>query len=382
MKNIIIFSFILLAAASCQEKDKVAELQEAREQLEELQDKIAQLESELGPDTLQLQEEEKAVLIAALELQKKSFEHRIDVRGTVESRRNVMLSAETPGRIQKIYVREGQEVKKGQKLLELDADVIRNSISTLKTQLELAETVYERQKRLWDKNIGTEIQYLEAKSRKETLEAELATTYSQLNQAVVKAPFSGVVDEVPAREGELAQPGMPLMRMMSPQMMYIEADVSEKFLGDIKVGDPVIVDFPVQDQSYTTKVAAVSNVINKANRTFSVEVDIPKDVDFQLSPNQVVVMKLTDYRSEDALVVPSEVILSDMDGTFLYTVSKEGDKFHAVKTRVEPGRTHEGMTEILAGLTPDDNVIVKGYRNVSDGVAVKFAEMTQGTAQL
>src|SRR5690606_14136693 len=195
----------------------------------------------------------------------------------------VMISAETAGTIERVHVKEGQRVGAGQVLVTLDAAILRNAVAELKTSLELANTIFEKQSRLWEQKIGTEVQYLEAKNNKESLERKLATTQSQLAQAVVKAPFAGTVDDVTAREGEMASPGVPLVRITSPQDTYIKADISERYIGKLGVGDEVEVYFPVQDMRAKSTIAAVSQVINPENRTFSVEVKIPK-VDITLKP--------------------------------------------------------------------------------------------------
>jgi membrane fusion protein (multidrug efflux system) len=384
MKKIILFSLLIFTAAACkQEQDKMAELKEAKKELKKLQEKISQLEEEIASsDTLSSSiANGKAVLVSTLEIEKAEFKHAIEVRGSVESRRNVMIGAETGGRINNIHVSEGQEVTKGQVLVTLDADLIRNNISTLKTQLELATAVFERQKRLWDQNIGTEIQYLEAKNRKETLEAQLATANSQLAQAVVRAPFSGIVDQIPSREGELTQAGMPLLRLLNPGQMYIKSDVSEKYIGRFAAGDNVNIYFPSQKEKVNSTVTSVSHVINPENRTFSVEVALP-EVDFPIRPNQVTVVNLQDYKNNDAIAVPTKVIRKDQSGSYVYTLGKENGSFIAKKTNVIPGVSFNNQTEILEGLKEGEQVIVKGINELTDGAHVQLATRTAASEQL
>ena len=359
---------------------KKAELAEAKNALSELQQKISTLEDEIAAlDTSTVVQ--NAVLISSQKIELVPFAHNINVRGSVASRKNVMISAETMGRIESIRVREGQDVSKGQVLLTLDADIIRNNIEELKTSLELATTVFEKQERLWKNNIGTEIQYLEAKNNKESLERRLATTNSQLSQSIVKAPFSGRVDDLPAKLGEMAQPGLPLVRMVNPESMYVEADISERFLGAFSRGDSVSLHFPIQNRTYTSKITAVGQVINPENRTFKIEAALTK-TDFKVKPNQVVVLKLTDYNVQDAVLVPSEIILTDATGKFLYVVDNENEIMVAKKRSIEAGKTQNGQTEVINGLNENDMIVLDGYRDLNDGVPVEFAERSTQTANL
>ena len=327
MKYIISMLVIWIAVTGCDQKDpleaKKEELKTFHSEMAELKKKIGVLEEEikdLDPDYKN--GNRNAILVTSIEVKEDKFEHKIEIRGSVESKKNVIISSEIPGKINFIKVREGQAVSKGMVLVELDADVIRNNIAELKTSLDLATILYERQSKLWDKNIGTEIQYLEAKNRKESLERRLATANSELDRAVIRAPFSGSIDEVVGREGELVQPGSPLIRIVNPDEVYIKSDISERFIGKFKKGDNVEVYFPTQERSLMTTVTSVSQVINKENRTFEMEIHLPK-LDFILKPNQVAVLKLVDYSNTNALAVPTKLIQRDDKGNYLYEVKKE-----------------------------------------------------------
>lgn len=383
--NIFFLLVVTLIAASCKKNDlesKKEELTAYKKELNELRTKISDLQQEIAKlDTAVDDPGENAVLVNAKRAEPKDFSHKIEVRGQVASRKNIMISAEIGGKIQSIAVTEGQSVKKGQQLMLLEADVIRNNIAELKTSLELANAVYQRQTNLWKQNIGTEIQYLEAKNKKESLERRLATAYSQLARAVIKAPFDGTVDAIPVREGELAQPGLPLIRLVNPESMYIEAAVSERYIGDLEKDDPVELYFPGQDHRITSIVSSVSNVINPDNRTFSIEVQLP-EVDFLLKPNQVVILQIEDYKAENAIVVPTEIILTDKDGKYVYTASKEGNATVARKKRIQIGMTQNGETEVLSGLKKGELFITAGHRSLSEGALIKHVERTTDTAQL
>lgn len=379
MKNsyLLLITIFLLSACGQGGSDaesKKKELEAARKEYAQLKDKIVKLQDELASlDPEFAKEENKAILVSTFTLTAAPFEHKVEVRGSVASRKNVLMSAETPGIIQQVNVREGQRVNKGQVLVSLDASIIRNTIAELKTNLELATSIYERQSKLWDQKIGTEVQYLQAKNNKESLERRLATANSQLDQAIIRAPFSGNIDEVVAREGELITPGMPLLRITSQEDMYITADVSEKFIGKFNIGDKVEVFFPAQNKTLQSTVASVSQVINAENRTFFVEVRLPK-TDWTVKPNQVTVLHLTDYSNKEALTVPTRLIQNDDEGQFIFKIEKEADKQLAKKVHITSGATYNGRTELTSGIESGAVLVDKGFRDLSEGVEVAIAK--------
>lgn len=385
MKNIFYLSAIALMfiAFACSEKQaeqsaaeqKRAELEKAKLEYEEIRAKVATLEKELkdlDPDYVKVNT--NAILVSTFTPVKQQFEHKMEVRGAVESRRNVLISAVAGGEIKAVHVREGQQVKKGDLLISLDADIIRNNISELKTALELANIVFEKQERLWKQNIGTEIQYLQAKNNKESLERRLATAHAQLDQAIIRAPFTGTIDEVRAREGELASPGLPLLRMMSPDEMYIKAEVSERFIGRFSQGDKVEVYFPSLDKNLNASITAVGQVINPENRTFTVEIDLQKNLGFTLKPNQVSVLRMRDYFNPEAYVVPTKLVQRDDQGTFVFALTNKGEQQVAQKVHVTTGFSYDSHTEIVGGIAGNEVLVDKGFRELTEGVEVVVAE--------
>ncbi|MDH5610350.1 MAG: efflux RND transporter periplasmic adaptor subunit [Cyclobacteriaceae bacterium] len=367
---------LLVAACGNEANDlagKKEQLETYKSELAELKARIEGLEKEIGAENTKKTMAE--VLVAPLEVNPMPFRHLIEVRGSVQSRRNVQISAETMGRIEKIIVSEGSEVRAGQVMIELDADILRNNIAEVETQLELARAVFDRQANLWEQNIGTEIQYLQSKNNKEALERRLVTLRSQLKLSQIRAPFTGTIDDISVRVGEMAQPGMPLIRLVNSHEMYILADVSEAFLGKFEAGDKVEAFFPVQDKIFPSEISSVSRVINSQNRTFTVEVDLPTLESFDFRPNQVTVLRLVDYQREDAIVVPTRLIQTDEAGKYVFVIREQDGRKTARKARVSVGMSYNSQTEILAGLANGDQVIEKGYREVNEGVEIKLAAL-------
>jgi membrane fusion protein (multidrug efflux system) len=382
MKTNILLTILItatLAACSSSQTDgdlasKKKALETARSEMSALKDKITKLEAEISKEDPEFaKQNNKAILVSAFVVEKDKFEHTVTLRGAVDSRKNVLISAQMGGEIQKIYVKEGQRVSQGQLLIALNADMIRSSIADLKSSLELANTVYEKQAKLWEQKIGTEIQYLQAKNNKESLEHKLATANAQLDQALVKAPFSGTIDQLPVNEGEVAAPGLPLVRLVSQDNMYIAADASERFIGKFKVGDKVDIYFPAFDKHVTSSIASVGQVINPENRTFVVEVTLPR-VDFVTKPNQVAVLEIRDYVSEATLSVPTRIIQSDIDGKFIYVVDDRGGRLVAKKVHIVAGISSSTKTEIVSGLEGTEQIVDEGFRDLTEGVEIEVAK--------
>jgi RND family efflux transporter MFP subunit len=202
----------------------------------------------------------------------------------------------------------------------------------------------------------------------------LATLKSQLKQYDVRAPFNGSIDYIPVKVGEMAQPGLPLLRVVNPQEMYIRADVSEAYLGKFTAGDQVEIYFPVQDRLVGSKINSVGKVINRDNRTFAVEIDLPVN-GFEYQPNQVAILKMTDYQNDEAITVPTRLIQTDDEGKFVYIVSDESGKKVASKARIVTGLSYNSRTEIVNGLKGNEMVIDKGYRDVNEGVEIRLASL-------
>jgi len=304
-----------------------------------------------------------------------SFHHFIEVSGSVEPIEYAFISPESPGQIKEILVSEGDRVSKGQVLIKLNSSVVDGQIQQVQSQLDLAKITYEKQDELWnEKHVGSEIQYLQAKTQKEALEGQLKTLQSQKAMSIIKAPFSGIVDRINLKEGELASPGMQLLELVNLKKMKIKSDISEHLLPVIHKNDSVIVTFPTyKDIEIKAPIYRTGNVINPANRTFTIEIRV-NNIDQKLKPYMISNLKIMDYSLEDALTVPSIIVKKDFDKEFVFITQKTDSNTVAKKVFVETGRSYKDRTVITKGLNLDDQVIIQGYNTVSTGVAVKIID--------
>lgn len=372
-----LIALIILSACGKPANDldeKKKELESARNELISLREKIGNLEKEIIVLDPEFARNNNAILISTWQLEAKPFEHYVEVRGAVESRKNVSLSPTTGGKIEKVWVVEGQQVTAGQVLVSLESNILHNTVSELKTSLELANTVYEKQKKLWEQKIGSEIQYLQAKNNKESIEGKLATVNAQLDQMTIKAPFSGAIDRVDALVGEMAAPGMSLVRMVNPNDMYIKTDLSEGFIGKLKPNDKVEVYFPAFDKKVKSNILSIGQVINPENRTFRVETSFNSEV--PAKPNQVVVISVRDYVNPKVFAVPTKLIQRDNEGTFVFVTEQKDNLLVARKVYVKPGLSYNGVTEVLEGLKGDEKVVNEGYREVTEGAELKVTSQS------
>ena len=371
----------LLSACGSEDNltQKKQQLEALKTQAKELRTEIKTLEDEIaGLDSSFVKSDEGTItLVSVIPVVQKEFEHMTEVRGSVKSRRNVVVSAETGGRILSIQVKEGDVVKKGSLLASLDAQTIRTNMDEVEKQMELAKALYERQANLWKDSIGSEIQYLQAKNNYESLQKRLKTLQTQLSYAYIKAPFNGSVEEVFAKEGEMAAPGTPIFRLVSLEEMYIYAEASESMVGKFKKGQEVEVSFPSIAFNTTSKIKAIGQVIHEGNRTFSLEVELP-DMDI-VKPNMTAVVDLRDYEAANAMVIPTQIIQRDAKGHYIFVTDKEGEGLVARKKHVVMGKTYEGESEITGGLEGNEQIISNGYREVTDGVSIRITNKVADT---
>ena len=316
-----------------------------------------------------LDENKKRSLVTVLSLKKEFFQHTVILQGTVKTDQNLMLSAEFLGKVKAIHVKEGQTVKKGDLLLSIDDGGLSQNVALLKTQRDLAKTIYLRQKRLWDQNIGSEIEYLQAKAAFESQENSYEQLKKQLDKASLYAPFSGRIDDIAAEVGQLVTPGInPLLRLVNLQSMYIEVDVPERYFTAIEKGTTATIEIPSFKHSYKSRVTHKGTHINPGNRTF--KATLAADSDVTLAPNTITIVKLVDYQKPDALVIPLEVVSENFEGTQYVYVVTESNK--AEKRFIETGLVEGDVVEVISGLKPEDRVIDEGARLVKENENVRI----------
>lgn len=379
LSQISLLLFLILAACGGEDNSlegKKAQLAEKRKALEKLKAEIQGLEGEiakLDPKFKKESAEGEATLVTTIALKPEAFSSYFTVQGSVESDKNVVLTAENAGLVKQILVSEGQRVAAGQLLVSQNVQVLQSQIAEVQKALELAEMVYERQSNLWKQKIGTEIQYLEAKNNKERFERQLQTLSSQMSMSQVYAPFSGVVDEIIVKRGENAGPGSPLLRLVSASQITVVANVSEAYLGKVQKGDKVVVEFPSLDIEREARISLIGETINPENRTFRIEISMPNP-DGKLKPDLLATVNIKDYEKDSSVVIPTNLIQRDKAGDYVYILVESEGKNYAKISRIKRGDTYQNRTLIEEGLKGTEVLIDKGFREVNDGGAVKVVE--------
>lgn len=387
MKNLFyIFSLsLLLVNVSCGEAKKNSteavlesnDVEKIQQKRDELTNQLVALETDIKQLDAKLKEinpEKNIPLITAYKVEENEFIHYLELQGSVETRQNVVLNAEMGGILEKIYVNEGQKVSRGQTLARIDDGGLSQQLAQMQIQLDLAKTTFERQKRLWDQQIGSEIQYLQAKSAYEGQVNAVNQMKSQVGKSVITAPFSGIIDDIITEEGNVVSPGQtPILRLVNLSDMYIKTAVPETYIADVTEGKSVEVTFPVLGETVDTKIRQTGSYINPNNRTFNAEVEVPNK-NRNIKPNLTARLKINDYTNENAILVPQNIISENADGEqYLYVLNDlNGEKAVAKRVIVETGKTQGDKIEILNGLKDGDLVIQEGARSVKEGQTVKL----------
>ena len=374
--NITLILGLFLSLSACGGEDMGKSLAQQRKQLEKLQAQRVSLDTEIANLEKQIQNldttkrEIPPVPVKVAPLALSSMNHYLEIQGSVESNRNVQVSPKMSGIITQIYVREGQYVSAGKVLAQIDDAVLKASRAELETQASLAKTIFEKQKRLWDQEIGTEIQFLQAKNNYEALEKRIASLDEQISMSRIKAPISGTVDEVMPKVGEMATPGMPAFRVTSPSDLSLVANVSESYAPYIKRGDDVKIYFPAIDKTYKAKVTTVAQSIDPTSRTFEVKANLPADK--QIKINMYGKMAINDRNLKDVIVAPVDVLQKGATGNYVFIAEEQNGKWLARRRDVSMGLSYENKAEITEGLQAGDRLITDGYKEVSDGQVVSF----------
>lgn len=344
--------------------DKKATLEKLKKQRGELNKQIAEIEQELAAGDTAKKEKVANVIVGTII--PSAFKNYIEVQGKVDADENVSLSPETPGVITKINVKVGDEVQKGQLLAETDNKVLQQSIAELQSGIELANTMYQKQKNLWDQKIGTEVQFLSAKNQKEGLDKKMATLQQQLIMTQIKSPINGTVDAVDIKIGEMAAPGIPAIRVLNFDNLKVKGEVAETFASRVKKGNTAEVIFPDAQDTIITRISYAARVISPLNRTFTVQIELDKNKEYH--PNMVAIIKIVDYMKEGAIVVPLNTIQKAQEGDFVFIAERNKAK----KVRVKLGHIYKGQAEVLEGLKEGDKIITKGFQELNEGEEIKF----------
>ena len=387
-KTIISLSFSFLLVACGQETEKVvSSITSNKGTLDELQIQKANYtlqikELTLALDSLNQKLEkmsggQKRVLVTALEIKPQIFNHTIEIQANIKTRQNLQLFPEFGGRLNQILVKEGQEVKKGTLLAVIDGAGLQDQLDQMKLQLELVKTTFERTQRLWDQKIGSEMMYLEAKTRFKSQQKQVAQMRNQLSKTKIYAPFSGVIDEIIARKGSTLAPGMtPIMRIVNLDNMYVESDVPENYLANITKGSLAKVSIPVLNVTQNTVVRQTGNFIQPNNRTFRVEAPI-KNPTGMIKPNLNARLSIVDYSNLEALMIPFRVIRKNAKGNsfvFILTGQEENNGYIAEQRFVTLGMSKDELVEITKGVNTEDLIVDEGVSLLVTGQKVKRIE--------
>lgn len=379
MKKIIIVAALSLLLFACSKGEKTQSIddlvkaknvQALNAKKTELQAEIAKIEAGLA--SLDVKNDE--ALVSIVTVKDTLFSHYLDIQGSVDTKENILVQPEFNGTLTSLTVKAGDRVSKGQILGRVDDAGMSQQLASAENRYSLDKTTFERQKNLWDKKIGSEIQYLQAQTQMVASQKEVARMRAQIAKTVIRAPFTGTIDEVFVEKGEVVAPSQQgLMRIVNLSNMYVSTSVPETYIGKLKVGDAVDVFLTSLNKTYKGKVRQVGNFINPNNRTFGIEVSVPNP-DNLLRPNQVAKLKIIDYVSKDAIVVPTNVIQQDGKGDqYVYVVEgSNGKTGKAKKVIVTVGKSSDNVTEILSGLSANDIVVTEGVDTISEGMKLNF----------
>jgi RND family efflux transporter MFP subunit len=367
-KTILRLALAALAAASlssCRPTDPSAVLSRLEKQRDALTSRITLLKNGSAAKGTRPVAAAPSAAVQIETVRPALFLHALNAQGMLESEKNIMVSPLSPGAVKKIHVAIGDSVKQGQLLAELDASVLQSSIAEVESSLSLARTIFEKRERLWQKKIGSEVEYLQAKTGKESLEKRLATLNEQLAMTKITAPLAGTVDDILIKEGEMAPAGFGAFRLIQMSRLKVRAALSENFATKIRRGDVVTVRIPVAGLEFERKIEAVSQIIDARNRTFQVEVFLPGDN--RLKPNMMAVLTITDYRNPQALTVLKNIVQETGVEKFLFVAESKDGKWTARKRIVRTGMDSDNRVEILEGLAAGESVVSFGFQKLADG---------------
>jgi len=381
MKNIFIL-FLVISLTSCSENSTLQSILESNnvEQIKLKRKEVSAAQQEFSNklQIIDIKLEElntnpQLPIVEVLSLNPVIFEHYIQVQGSVKSDELINIFPEFSGIAKAIYVKSGDVVKKGQPLMKIDDGGLKEQLSQLKIGFKLTKTMFERQKRLWDQDIGSEIKFLETKSMYEAQRQGINQLKKQIKKTLIEAPFSGTIDNVVVKKGEVVYPGRSnLMMLLNLDNLYIESNVPEKHIASINSGNKAIVHFPLLDKTISTTIRQSGSYINPINRTFKIEMDIEKN-DLNIKPNLNSKVKINDYSNDSALMVNQNFISIDSNNKeYVYKIYEKNNKTYVSKTIISTGKNDGIKIEVLSGLNAGDKVVYEGIRKLVDNARVQI----------
>ena len=379
MKKIILlttFSLILFSCGNKEDKTNIDTLI-ASKNVKAIKEKRILIQADLAKidEALAILDTKKEeALVSILTVKDTIFNHYLEIQGNVNTKENILIQPEMPGNLVTLNVKAGQRVSKGQVLGRIDDSGLSQQVASLENQYALAKTTFERQKNLWDQKIGSEMQYLQAQTQMVSARRGVAQIKAQLSKTLIRAPFSGTIDEVFVEKGQVVAPSAQgLMRIVNLSNMYVSTSVPETYIGKLKLGTTVDVLLTSLGKTYKGKVRQIGSFINPSNRSFGIEVSVPNPEGL-LRPNQVANLKIADYVSKNAIAVPTNVIQEDGEGNkFVFTaINIKGKTGTAKKVIVKVGQSSDNVSEILSGLAADDVIITEGANTISEGMKLNF----------
>lgn len=379
MRKILLTAFASLALLSCSNKENSGNIDAMidAKNVAGLQAKKAALQADMAKideALTKLNVKKDEALVSVVTVKDTVFNHYLDIQGNVDTKENILVQPEMPGTLTSLTVKAGQRVGKGQILGRVDDGGLSQQVANIETQYQLAKTTYERRKNLWNQKIGSEIEFLQAQTQMNSLQKQVAQAKAQLAKTLIRAPFSGTIDEVFVERGQVVSASPEgLMRIVNLSNMYVSTTVPESYIGKLKVGTIVDVYLTSLGKTYKGKVRQVGNYINPNNRSFGIEVSIPNPENL-LRPNQVAKLKIIDYTNTKVITVPTNVVQEDGEGNkFVFTVTNiKGKTGTAKKVLVEPGKSSDNVTEILSGLSANDVIVTEGVNTISEGMKLNF----------
>lgn len=377
MKKILLtLASVTLIACGSKKEESLADII-AKKDLKEIKAKrnnllsdVKQLERAIAElDTIK-----KSVLVSTLSATATDFYHYVEIQGNVETEQNLILYPEISGTLQSVLVKEGQKINKGQTIAVIDDSGLGDQLAQLEADADLAKTTFERQERLWNQNIGSEIQFLQAKTAYAAKSKAVDNLKAQIAKTQLKAPYSGIVDDIITDEGSFVMPGQsPIIRLVNLSNMTISAEVPETYIQHVKKGKKVDLYIPVLNTKAETTITQTGNYINPNNRKFKVEMNVPKNI--EAKPNMSVHLNINDYHNEAAILIPQSIIAENENNEeYVFTAIKKGNKYIAKKTFIELGRANKNDIEVTKGLKPNALVILEGARSVKDGQQVTISK--------